>query len=117
MKYVSTRGAAPVLEFEEVLLTGLPRDGGLYVPETWPRFGAEDIRAFAHLDYGELAGARPLARPERPSSRTPLDLGGSWRCLGRAKWPVPSRQTGVHGQASDRLLECATVLGGGHPVM
>ena len=76
MRYVSTRGAAPVLEFEEVLLAGLARDGGLYLPETWPRFGAEDIRALAHLDYGELACARPLARPERPSSRTPLDLGG-----------------------------------------
>jgi threonine synthase len=36
MKYVSTRGAAPVLEFGDVLLTGLARDGGLYVPERWP---------------------------------------------------------------------------------
>jgi len=36
MKYVSTRGAAPVLGFGDVLLTGLAADGGLYVPETWP---------------------------------------------------------------------------------
>jgi threonine synthase len=36
MKYVSTRGRAPVLEFADVLLTGLAADGGLYVPETWP---------------------------------------------------------------------------------
>src|SRR5687767_4919747 len=36
MKYVSTRGAAPVLDFADVLLTGLARDGGLYVPGTWP---------------------------------------------------------------------------------
>ena len=36
MKYVSTRGAAPVLGFADVLLAGLATDGGLYVPETWP---------------------------------------------------------------------------------
>ncbi|MEZ7953239.1 MAG: hypothetical protein QMC02_11000, partial [Halioglobus sp.] len=34
MKYISTRGQAPVLNFEQVLLTGLASDGGLYVPET-----------------------------------------------------------------------------------
>ena len=37
MRYVSTRGAAPTLGFEEAMLAGLARDGGLYVPETWPR--------------------------------------------------------------------------------
>ena len=36
MKYVSTRGAAPVLDFVDVMLTGLASDGGLYVPEAWP---------------------------------------------------------------------------------
>ena len=36
MKYVSTRGTAPVLAFDDVLLTGLARDGGLYVPQEWP---------------------------------------------------------------------------------
>lgn len=33
MRYISTRGQAPVLTFEETMLTGLARDGGLYVPE------------------------------------------------------------------------------------
>ena len=37
VKYVSTRGSAPVLEFTDVLLEGLARDGGLYVPERVPR--------------------------------------------------------------------------------
>ena len=37
MHYVSTRGTAPKLGFEEAMLAGLARDGGLYVPETWPR--------------------------------------------------------------------------------
>ena len=35
MRYVSTRGNAPVLGFEQVTLAGLAADGGLYVPETW----------------------------------------------------------------------------------
>ncbi|MBF0129038.1 MAG: threonine synthase [Alphaproteobacteria bacterium] len=55
MKYVSTRGQAPVLSFDDVLLAGLARDGGLYVPETWPEFEPEEIRAFRDLDYPALA--------------------------------------------------------------
>ncbi len=43
MKYISTRGTAPTLGFEEVLLAGLARDGGLYVPARWPRFSDRDI--------------------------------------------------------------------------
>ena len=37
MQYVSTRGAAPAVGFADVLLTGLAPDGGLYVPDAWPR--------------------------------------------------------------------------------
>ncbi|MCH8090874.1 MAG: threonine synthase [Proteobacteria bacterium] len=55
MRYVSTRGAAEPLRFDEVLLTGLARDGGLYVPETWPRFSHDDIRALAGLPYADVA--------------------------------------------------------------
>ncbi len=55
LRYVSTRGNAPVLNFEAVLLTGLARDGGLYVPESWPRFSEADLRAMAGLSYSELA--------------------------------------------------------------
>ena len=39
MHYVSTRGAAPVLDFGDALLAGLADDGGLYVPEAWPVLG------------------------------------------------------------------------------
>ena len=39
MRYVSTRGTAPVLDFGEALLAGLADDGGLYVPEAWPALG------------------------------------------------------------------------------
>lgn len=55
VQYVSTRGAAPVLGFEDVLLAGLARDGGLYVPQSWPRFTEDDIRAMRGLPYSEVA--------------------------------------------------------------
>ncbi len=55
MKYVSTRGQAPSLPFDDVLLTGLARDGGLYVPETWPQFSTADIRAMQGMSYADLA--------------------------------------------------------------
>ncbi|MEK9671875.1 MAG: threonine synthase [Rhodospirillaceae bacterium] len=54
-KYISTRGRAPALGFEDVLLTGLARDGGLYVPETWPQFSTTDLTAMKGLDYPALA--------------------------------------------------------------
>jgi threonine synthase len=55
MRYVSTRGQAPVLSFEEAMLTGLARDGGLYVPETVPVMSQADIAALAGLSYEEIA--------------------------------------------------------------
>lgn len=55
VRYISTRGQAPALEFDEVLLAGLASDGGLYLPETWPSFGADDIRSMRDLGYAELA--------------------------------------------------------------
>ncbi|GHD26879.1 threonine synthase [Parahalioglobus pacificus] len=55
MKYISTRGQAPALNFEQVLLTGLASDGGLYVPETLPKFSVEQIEAMRGMAYPELA--------------------------------------------------------------
>jgi threonine synthase len=55
VKYISTRGQAPALNFEEVLLTGLASDGGLYVPESLPTFSAGEIAAMASMDYAQLA--------------------------------------------------------------
>ena len=55
MKYISTRGASPALSFEDVLLTGLAPDGGLYVPETLPHFTLEEIASWKGLPYSELA--------------------------------------------------------------
>jgi len=55
LNYISTRGKAPQLAFDDVLLAGLARDGGLYVPDSWPRFSAADIAALEGLPYAELA--------------------------------------------------------------
>ena len=55
MQYVSTRGTAPVLYFDDVLLTGLATDGGLYLPESWPSFSADDLRSMQRMQYTELA--------------------------------------------------------------
>ncbi len=55
MRYISTRGAAPALGFEDVVLTGLARDGGLYIPERWSSVSPGDIRAFAGANYADTA--------------------------------------------------------------
>ncbi len=57
MRYVSTRGQAPALEFGDVLLTGLASDGGLYVPESWPSFSLADFveRFGPDASYATLA--------------------------------------------------------------
>ena len=58
--YISTRGNADALDFAGVTLTGLARDGGLYVPRQWPQFSNEDMLAMRGLSYVELA-ARVMA--------------------------------------------------------
>jgi len=55
VKYISTRGQSPALGFEDVMLTGLAPDGGLYVPEELPRFSPAQIASWARLGYAELA--------------------------------------------------------------
>jgi threonine synthase len=53
--YVSTRGAAPVLGFADVLLAGLARDGGLYLPERWPLLADGALARLAEAPYAEVA--------------------------------------------------------------
>jgi len=55
VKYVSTRGRSPELEFGDVLLAGLASDGGLYVPVEWPTISERKIKAMAGLSYQEVA--------------------------------------------------------------
>jgi threonine synthase len=74
VRYLSTRGEAPVLDFEEVMLSGLARDGGLYVPEAWPRLPDATMETLRGRPYAEiahaviapfLAGAVPAAELQR----------------------------------------------------
>jgi threonine synthase len=55
MQYVSTRGAAPILDFRGVTLAGLATDGGLYVPARWPTLSPETLEGLATASYAETA--------------------------------------------------------------
>ena len=55
MRYVSTRGQAPILEFEDAVLAGLARDGGLYMPEFWPQLDASQLQSLHGAPYSEVA--------------------------------------------------------------
>ena len=55
MRYISTRGEAPSLDFVDVMLAGLARDGGLYVPERWPTIDRTTVGNLAGKPYAEVA--------------------------------------------------------------
>ncbi len=55
MRYISTRGQAPILSFTDALLAGLARDGGLYLPETYPVLSKNQIAALAGRSYADTA--------------------------------------------------------------
>ena len=56
MEYISTRGQEGPLGFEQTLLSGLARDGGLYLPVEWPKFSLDEIADMRDLSYAQLAG-------------------------------------------------------------
>src|SRR5947209_20142993 len=72
-RYISTRGEAPTLSFCDVMLTGLARDGGLYVPETWPQLSPETIAGFFGRPYWEVAV--DVIRPFVGDEISDADLG------------------------------------------
>ena len=55
MRYISTRGKADAVDFRTALLSGLASDGGLFVPETWPQIGPEEIRKFEGQPFADVA--------------------------------------------------------------
>ena len=75
MRYVSTRGQAPVLNFEGAMLSGLARDGGLYLPETIPAFGG--LNDLDGLPYE----ARWASRGEAPGTLFPIGSDEPWAPL------------------------------------
>jgi len=72
-RYVSTRGEAPELGFCDVMLTGLARDGGLYVPVDWPQLSADTIASFFGRPYWEVAV--DVIRPFVAGEISDADLG------------------------------------------
>ena len=72
MRYTSTRGSAPTLDFRDVTLAGLAKDGGLYLPESWPRFSTEQIAALRGLSYVDTAVAVMLPFVEGTLSEADL---------------------------------------------
>src|SRR5712672_1342487 len=72
-RYISTRGEAPALGFCDVMLTGLARDGGLYVPEAWPQLSSEVIAGFFGRPYWEVAV--DVIRPFVGAEISDADLG------------------------------------------
>jgi threonine synthase len=102
VRYVSTRSEAPPLDFVEVTLAGLARDGGLYVPAVWPRLDVETIAGFAARPYAEVATEviRPFvgdAIAEQDLARLTREAYGGFRHPAVA----PLAQFGV----SDFILE------------
>jgi threonine synthase len=84
VRYISTRGEAPALGFIDVTLAGLARDGGLYVPESWPVFSSEAIAAVAGRPYAEVACevVRPFVGgtiPDADLARMAHDAYGTFR--------------------------------------
>jgi threonine synthase len=71
--YISTRGEAPHLGFCDVMLTGLARDGGLYVPESWPHLDPATIAGFFGRPYWEVAVE--VIRPFVAGEISEADLG------------------------------------------
>jgi threonine synthase len=75
--HISTRGEAPAIGFADALLTGLARDGGLYLPRTWPKLSRKEIAGFAGRPYaavaerlvGALAGASLPPQSLRKAAR------------------------------------------------
>src|ERR1700704_6268927 len=78
MRYVSTRGNAKPQPFTEILLEGLAPDGGLFLPEEFPKFNLADLSAMRRMSYAELAfailarvrDAIPPAALKRPVGKT-----------------------------------------------
>ncbi|WP_112663349.1 threonine synthase [Microvirga flavescens] len=80
MLHISTRGEAPALGFADALLTGLAHDGGLYVPQSWPRLTHETIQGFSGKPYAEVAKAvlSPLVDGEVPQGALNAMIEGAY---------------------------------------
>jgi threonine synthase len=101
LNYISTRGGAPPLPFDDVVLAGLARDGGLYVPETWPQLFGQGLSKLGRLSYSELAARvlAPFARPAIAEAELSLLCEDAYRGFDAYPDPAPLRR-----------LSCGTCL-------
>jgi threonine synthase len=102
VRYVSTRGQAPVLNFEDVMLSGLAPDGGLYVPEVWPRLPDATMYSLRGSSYAEVAHAviAPFVEGAIPSAELQRMIDEAYRSFDhRAVTPL------VQVDANHWLLE------------
>jgi threonine synthase len=101
MRYISTRGQAPVRDFSGVLLAGLAEDGGLYVPQTWPEFSPAEWRAMRSLSYPDLTAAilRPFVGDALPPGRLAALCADAYAGFGHpAVAPLIQLETGLWAQ-------------------
>lgn len=97
MRYISTRGRSPACSFEQVLLTGLAPDGGLYVPETLPVFSQQEIASWSGLPYDQLAFKviKPFVNGEIPDDVLQSLITDSYREFSHPA-VAPLRMLGVN---------------------
>jgi threonine synthase len=101
VRYISTRGGAPVRDFAGALLSGLAEDGGLYVPESWPQFTPADWRAMRGLPYHALAARliQPFVGDAIPSATLAALCRDSYAGFGHpAVVPLIQLDTGLFVQ-------------------
>jgi threonine synthase len=84
VRYVSTRGEAPELDFQGVLLTGLARDGGLYVPAEWLKFSSAELASLRGRPYADIAFAviAKFTGNEVPPTDLKQMIADAYRCFG-----------------------------------
>jgi len=114
VRYISTRhgsqGSPAPLGFEEIMLAGLARDGGLYLPAEWPHFSPAEIARLKGLSYAELAfrimqafvgvRVRPFRRAQKGKSE-------------HVKQTLPDRQRATRVPATRFFMISLSILGNG----
>ena len=107
MKYISTRGTAPALDFGQAMMSGLARDGGLYLPETIPAMPAGEIAAL----YKQLRAEAEKRLDVRVVSAVPLDEAQAER-MKAALARRFEREISLHNEIDPEVLGGAVIYAG-----
>lgn len=95
MKYISTRGRGDTVDFQTAVLTGLSRDGGLFLPASIPDVRA-DLAAWAGLDYGALALEVMRRFADLPADDLRAMIGGSYATFRQPDVTPVAAVNGIH---------------------